>query len=418
MKTKKLSQYLCTAIACGLASTACGVDSTQVISSMNDGIEGAEITTSDTALPELYAEGEDPDQVDRETEAFMATFDPEAGRGIKYDEDPYEGGTPDPSEKGNWPVLAGWAMTGDLVFQDGSAGDHCSAFGLSCDNEWHIQANDTNITSHADWLNGFGLKADSLGRCGSDVLGGWPSTPNSWYPCAIPYLYPTVAGRQMPWTFSAGTCPASATGREHIRQAILSMITYLELGTTYRFPEATAANGLTPEIYVQCASDLPVGTAARWSPRGALTLRYAAPVEIEEGCESAGYPGSGSNGTEAFYFQRVDMVYTYSASTLNINWTSMFDFLATCTANTTKVRRGIRNILLHEFGHAMTFAHDRVVDVDTGIMEPALDCTESTEFLRGFSEPLRNLMIDFDSRAIGSLSLHDSDVSCLKPFGQ
>jgi len=343
-----------------------------------------------------------------------------------HEDDPY---ADPPLEEGevekandSFPALAGWALHGELAFQDGindapGKPDHCSHFGLDCDDAWHIQALDIQIDSHVDFLDSNSLRTPGA-RCGS-LFQRPDLTTNEWRPCLMPYIHLSTTGRRWRWYYDETACPNNSSQREDFRIAIQAMFTYLENNTLLTFPRTT--NVSEAKVIVKCDSTVPASAAARFSAAGPLMLRYATAVQGEivewtDECETAGLPGSTFPPVQ--YTQRPDMMYTYSKVDIGVNWSGLFNFLS-CTTQVLPRRSGIFNILLHEMMHGFSFAHDQYADITFGVMRAGLTCAQTVATSMGISQLHRESINDIDMDASGdALDIHDNDLSCFIPTGQ
>jgi len=375
-------------------------------------------------MPDIdyWMPGEDRAAIEAETERDMLELRSKGPGTIERlfdDEDPYGGHEdqdPEQVEKGAFPVLFGWSINGDLAFQDGIPGvfgaDHCSAFGLSCDNAWHIQAQDLSISSSADFLDANSLR----GRCGSFIYKA-DSTNNSWYPCVLPHIHPGSRTRR--WWFDAASCPNEATRRDHMRAAIISMSGWVDILADINWIEA--ASSASSHVIFRCSTGLPAGTAMRFRPNGALTLRYATASTYEigaftESCETPGYPGS---NPVASYTQAPDMMYTYSQAVIEINWEPTFQFIAGCTTNASYTRMSLGNIVAHEVGHYFTLAHNQVNNGYTDVMRSGQTCAQTIVNSKGYTLEESNGIYHLDTSTTSpALTIYDEDISCLKPENQ
>lgn len=324
--------------------------------------------------------------------------------------------------------LTGWAMHGHLRFQNGVVDpapatpvvpDHCARFGLSCDNRWHIQAADIDITSRADWFDGDSFRG-SPGRCGTTLLRD-DGTDNEYFPCIYPFVHQdSTAGRNVPYFVDYGTCPNDAGRRRNIEVATAAISSWMTLNTNVRMPLVT--DFASAEVIFQCEGGLSSSTAAQARPSGPLQLRYAIAGNIEDvggwvdTCETSGLPGS---NPAASYTQRPDMYYTSQKHIVAINWSAMFSFIESCNPQPLQRSTGIYNILLHELGHVFTFAHDAYVNVGRGIMRTGMTCEEIVAQAYGFSDLHRETINELDGNPNNAaLDIHDNDLSCFKPVGQ
>lgn len=328
-------------------------------------------------------------------------------------------------EKGLLPALLGWSLQGHLQYQDGfrdirtePAQDDCSRFGLSCDSQWHIQANDLYYSTQADALD------DVRGRCGSSYVEADGLT-SEWYPCIMPRLNQTLTVRNIKWRFDGGGCTGSTSvNRRRMHDGIVQAFNYVHNNTTLSFTEVgpTAAANV---VFV-CEPNLPTNSLLRWTPIGDLTLRWATagnPTGISgwiDQCETRGLPGYISPGVGLGYRQRPDMMYTYSIGEIAFNYVSLWSFLYGCTVNESELVRGIRNAVLHEFGHHLSFPHQDYDSNDFGIMRPGTQ--QSCQIMTGYSEGYHTFMLqainDIDTNPGTNLQVPDYDLSCFVPSQQ
>jgi hypothetical protein len=170
-----------------------------------------------------------------------------------------------------------------------------------------------------------------------------------------------------------------------------------------------------------CSTGLPNTTVMRSVPGGTLTMRMCVAdaelvTTVTDDCETAGLPGS---SPKAVYNQSIDCFYTPQRMVILVNYAKLFQFIGTCTTNTTTIRRVIRNSSLHEFMHHMGFPHDLYNNSDTGIMRTTLSCTAMRDFSMLPSEYHRFALDDIDmGNTHVDLDVYDEDLSCFGFVGQ
>lgn len=312
---------------------------------------------------------------------------------------------PSADEKGATSVLLGWAVKGHGVYQDGfpqtvngvTVFDHCTGSQLSsgCDGEFHIQAADNYIDNITDWAG------EIVSFCGD-------SKKAAFFPCALPHLK-KPNGKTVTWRWDPTGCPSSSTGRTHIYQGIKQAITYLNNASTgVNFVEANFGETLrfTCGGHIEPFDGL---TVAAFTPAGSLTLRYAAPYNVAESCETP----SIANWR---YTAKGDLVYTYSNAQVEFNWANMFNFITGCSTVTSNVRRIIRNIVVHEVGHYFGFTHQTYDNHDFDIMATDHSCSDLVNSSKGFHPYMVQAVEDMDTSTLSSgVDLWDNDLSCFGP---
>lgn len=310
-------------------------------------------------------------------------------------------------EKGSYAALTGWGLSQCLAFQDGVperfGRDHCEYYGRSCDSNWHSQACVTGFDTEEQFRDQW------VGRCNQE---------NAWGPCMLPYL--TRADRTVSWHFNALTCPNSAVGRDAIRTGAISAMTYLREFAL--IDTVQVDNPEQADMLIVCDPNLPSDSGGRWTPFGDITLQYALAdadqsLTISEGCETGGWPGSNSGRN---YLQSLDMTYTYQASQLALNYTAVFNKLATCAVNANDLTRAMRLLILHEAGHYLGLAHHRHHSGSNSVMYgDSFACEEMVLYTQSYTSLEVAAIYETDvSTDSDGLDVYDVDLSCLTPEGQ
>lgn len=327
-------------------------------------------------------------------------------------------------EKASWAVLTGWSMMANLAEQDGRntegwpEGDHCSLYGLSCNGEVHAQARKTFLSGTDDEFEQEFL----VGGCGSDKVDSSIGLSSLFMPCASAFL--TGSDRELTWSFDESTCPNEAAGRRALRDGIVSAQAYFNRFTSVAMREVPVGSA---EIDFFCNNDLPAETAARWTPAGALTLRYGGlkaggdlTAIFGESCETSGLPGSRNGGTPAANYRVApDFMYTYAQGFIGLHWNAQFAKIAECTSDPVIMARIWSTTVRHELGHHLGFHHEEFDDDDFGLMSAGgIACERLADRTRGFDDAhlLALLSQDVDPNAQGGrLELWDVDLSCYEP---
>jgi hypothetical protein len=316
---------------------------------------------------------------------------------------------PDNVEKGATPIIWGWAVKGPPQMQDGNTtgefesgfADHCTTFGLACDNQPHAQALDLNYTGGT--ASDFG--DDLQGRCGR-----FDSTvDNAWKPCILPYKTPQA--KTWTWAYDAVSC-GLAEPQFPLRDRWLAGIR-LALSEFAAFTWQETTDASTAKLVFYCSfGELPTGKIALGYPYGPITLRYAADHIFDEWCES-GVPGEVQ--LHAHHF--ADMYYTYGKGRVGINWADFWSFIQGCGGNSAQVNSRIKTIMMHEIGHVMGLAHAQL-PAATNWMYPTKSCQWAlTAGNSAAGDRYQVALGDYDITTSSSLTILDEDLSCYSPLG-
>lgn len=369
----------------------------------------------------VIVEDDLPEYTEQERAAmaeFMRTVEP-SDREVMIDDPELYAARPKAfsGEKAQYPAVTGWGMYGHLAYQDGTntegwiEGDHCALFGLDCDDEWHAQAAELYLDGSArDVYNAL------RNGCGSGTVES-DGQSNLWLPCIGPYL--TQSHREITVYFDEPSCPSNTAGRKAIRDAINSVMSYMNRYSSVRL---LAGRLNDADIIVYCDETLEADTAAMWLPAGNLSLRYGSikgPADLTvltyEQCETRGLPGYGRGGRN--YQQGVDMMYSYSYANIALHWSAQFEKIAQCTSDPTEVSRVWRNTILHEVGHHLGFHHEAWDDDDFGVMATGgIACERLAGWSRGFDDNHLAAILDWDmDPSSGDVTIWDEDISCYNP---
>ena len=334
-----------------------------------------------------------------------------------------------PVEKAAYAALTGWALTGRLQYQNGlfdagetaPEGDHCTYFGLSCSDDWRAQAK-LLVLDQGNFARNF------RGSCGSQQMQS-DGLNNFWMPCMNVYL--TESEKDLTYWYDEASCKrvsGSNNAVKIIRDGAAAWAAYL---TRYTAVSMTAtADPNFASLYIGCSTTLGEETMGMWQPHGNLTLRYGGTVAgytpggqelsatTREGCETRNTPGYPAQAT---YTQGLDLMYSYDYGNLWLGYKAMFEKFAECSDSNSQLVRGVRNTLIHEFGHHVGFGHDLWEDLDTGIMVSAgMICEDMVDYSMGFSDSHLQALQVMDMNAQGQggeLELWDVDMSCFIPTG-
>lgn len=319
-------------------------------------------------------------------------------------------------EKGNTPIVWGWAVKGFNQMQDGNtsgsnesgATDHCTLFGRTCDGLVHSQALDTSYSgnSAADFAD------DLLGRCGR-----FDSTvDNSFKPCILPYgkregtNSPSKAWK---WYYDAASCglespqfPLRDLWLEGVALAFQRMV---DTDNGYTWTRTTTASQANITFYCSFG-EIPSGKIAIGYPYGNITLQYAADHIFDETCESPG-----GAGLHAYHF--ADMYYTYNKGRIGISWVDWWDWINGCGGTTASKRERISTIMMHEIGHVMGFPHAQLSALNPMIANKTCSWALNAGQTGAWGNYLRALQdYSIDTNG-GALNIYDEDISCYSPLG-
>lgn len=326
----------------------------------------------------------------------------------------------DGQDKASYAALTGWALKGNLAFQDGLKtepwfeGDHCALYGKSCDNTWHSQARVTGFDSMSS------VYEELNGSCGSYVPLSDGSI-NAGMPCMLPEL--TGAKRELPWYLDINTCPNNSTGRQIIRDAALNVQSYVNGYTSVVMYETATPLDPATAIVFYCDSSLPGDVGAQWQVLSPIKLAFGGVVypgtdfgvEVTDRCETPNRPEK----TNKPYTETLDMFYSYEQAYIALGYEQYFESIALCTSNANEATRAWRNIILHELGHHLGLHHDQWQDPDTGIMYGGgTACELMTSFARGFTDSQLAAILDTDvDSSNDQLLVWDEDLSCYQVEG-
>lgn len=334
--------------------------------------------------------------------------------------DEAEAAMPQPAEveKGNTPIVWGWAVKGFNQMQDGNtsgadesgATDHCTLFGRTCDGRVHSQSLDTSYTGNsADFAD------DLLGRCGRFDN----NVDNSWKPCILPdgmrsggINPPTKAWK---WYYDAASCGLEPP-QFPLRDLWLAGITlafqrWSQHGVgAYTFSQTTTASQANITFYCSFG-EIPSGKIAIGYPSGDIKLRYAADHVFLETCEDPNFDPN----LHAYHF--ADMYYTYKKGRIGIQWIPWWDFINGCGGSTTSKTERVATIMMHEIGHVMGFAHAQL-PLTNSIMGTNRTCSWALNAGQVGAGGFRlQTLQDYDMDTSTALQIYDEDMSCYSPLG-
>lgn len=320
-------------------------------------------------------------------------------------------------EKGQTPIVWGWAVKGVNQMQDGNttgpdesgAVDHCTLFGRTCDNRVHSQALDTSYTGNsADFAN------DLLGRCGRFDN----NIDNAWKPCILPDGM-RVGGinppsKQWKWYYDAASCglePPQYPLRDLWLAGIsLAAQRWSQYGEgAYTFTQTTVASQANITFYCSF-NEIPSGKIGIGYPSGDITLRYAADHIFLETCEDPNFHPD----LHAYHF--ADMYYTYKKGRIGIQWIPWWEFIQGCGGSTTAMTERIATIMMHEIGHVMGFAHSQLPMLN--VMNSTRTCNWALSAAQsGWDYLWKGVLRDYSMDTSTALQIYDEDISCYSPLG-
>jgi len=382
---------------------------------------------TDLDEPTVYLDGEDPEQVQIDTEAMLDELRPTAGdpdEVYSLDHEGFHAAHSDNVEKAAITALQGYAIDGVLQFQNGlkqgseTSNDHCSVFGLTCDSAWHMQAKDLNIDTVTDFYGPTGKGGDFKGACGSNAEG------TDYYPCIYRMINSGSAGHNFTWRLTDSDC-GNATQKAHVRAGIIQGLSRLTTvsnpGTNLTFTEVTGQAN-----YEFACGNRPAngGLLGWWMPLGSFELVYGAPmkdglpVTVKDTCETTGLPG----GTPALRTPRTrtwrpDMAYIYNIAQIIIEDATTFGSLASCATTSAQIRRGIANVVVHEVGHDFGFDHHPLYsDISWGAMKSGFSCNEMISFQYNWHPYMRDAVAVMDMMPTSGETneVWDNDLSCFE----
>lgn len=334
---------------------------------------------------------------------------------------------PENIDKGATSMLMGWGVKGVLHYQDGTCTesdcaaqpDHCSYFGLTCDNAWHSQARTLDFAGEAKFI------ADFTGAC---AAGGVAT--DAWEPCLMPKIGSTAAARKFKYRLDMSTCPQTAAYAAQ-RTAMINGWASVKAMTADTTGNPIKGIGITWQevtdnswdILVKC-QEWPGGTAlAEWYPNDSLTsLKYAVavaggPNHWVDTCTTTGLPGYNANPNLANKgIQDQDMVYQYDRAVVAVDMKEMAATGNNCTTDVNRLMWSYHNVMLHELGHHFGLQHDVLANLDFAVMYGASTCAENTNRKMNFHPFYREALRSLDTTTTSaSLTVWDDDIACFIP---
>lgn len=334
-------------------------------------------------------------------------------------------------EKSAMVAVTGWAVQGDLQFQDGvpenGNADDCAWFGKTCDNEWHAQARTISYTDPQGVPRGTIFKEELLGLCANTGLDGTGPTPHpgdfEWLPCIFPDFggNPDTIGRTMRWRIINDATCGTQWKRDSFRRGVLQALHYYDTTLGFNFTEVTGGNW---NLLFTCGN---LGQAnASFAVRNNITFRAAlagtgegdTSTIINEQCELNGLPGSPRQGVVGHAYQQApDMLYTYNQGEATLSTTAWSSIESVSEGSATRRDRAVANLMKHELGHWLGLTHTVYADASLGLMRPSFTSADLINFSMGFDDNMVDA-IRHMSHLFGDgngLQVPDYDVSCYKP---
>lgn len=381
--------------------------------------------------PPTYLPGEDPEQVELDTIDMLAAI-PAYGEPTEpqlYDSHLFD--APQLSDKSSMAMLQGWAVRGNLHFEDGlhSSGeigtDHCGSTGLSCDYQWHLQADDIFIDSYTDFYGTQEAGGDFMGSCGSYIQG------TQFYPCINRFASHQTGGHSFRWKLNDASC-GDATQKAHIRAGIIQGLSNFSNSTNpstgVTFSETTGSDWNYAFSCGNAGYNPAIGSAMAWTqPTGNLPLRFGAPrkdglpVDWNDECETPSLPGIANHrpGNPSKFRQSFDLQYTYARSEIVFEDAVIFGYYASCMTTAAQFRQGIGNILMHELGHDWGYQHSiGYVDPTFDSMAATVNCTTDRDRVKILHPYIRYGIADQDMIPNNPDDLiWDNDIACFDESG-
>lgn len=341
------------------------------------------------------------------------------------------GMVPGVTDKSAMVAVTGWAVRGELQFQDGvpenGNADDCAWFGKTCDNEWHAQARTISYSDPQGVPIGTIFAEELLGLCGNTGLDGTGPTPNpgdhEWLPCLFPDFggAPDSNGRTMRWRIINDASCGTQWKRDSFRRGVIQALAYYDQTLGFNFTEVTGGNW---NLLFTCSN---LGNArGMFLVRNNITFRAALAgtgegdqsVISNEQCELSGLPGSARPGIVGRSYQQApDMLYTYNQAQIVLSTTAWNTIEQVSNGSATLRDRAVANLMKHELGHWLGLHHTVYADPSLGIMRPSLGIQELVNFSMGFDSNMVDA-IRAMSHLFGDgfgLEVPDYDVSCYKP---
>lgn len=329
---------------------------------------------------------------------------------------------PDEPEKGTTSMLLGLGTRGVLHFQDGTCTepdcgvqpDHCSYFGLICDNRWHIQARSLDLNGEAKFM--------------AELTGACADANNAWEPCIAPKIGTTSASRTFKWKLDMASCPqeqaysaqrtAMINGWASVRDQTSKTTGTPVIGIGINWVETT---GNDWQYYIKCQRWAGDNVQGEYYPADSLTtLKYGIAIaggqnNWQDTCTTSGTPGYSPTNPNVGT-QRQDFVYEVDRHIIAVDMVEMAASANQCTTDATKRMYSYHNVLLHELGHSLGLVHDQIASIDFQAMRASSSCAEMTNrkfaYHPFYREALRSLDTTTSSDA---LMVWDDDISCFIP---